>query len=416
MHKRDFVRTLGAASLGLLFGDDLWARYAALPPQQLAQDDAFWTGIRRQYLLTPDYINLENGYYSMQSQPVLEAFIRRVRDVNLQASRYLRTRQADDKAAVRGRLATMAGVPPEELIVTRNTTESLDTVIAGYHWQAGDEAVMAAQDYGAMLDQFRLQARRYGIVNRVVSLPMDPRSDEEIVQLYESAITPRTRLLMACQMVNITGQILPVARIADMAHRHGVQVMVDGAHAFAQLEFAIPDLHCDYYAASLHKWLGCPLGAGILYVRRDRIAGIWPMFGDFGFADDDIRKLNHTGTHPVHTDLAINDAIDFHDSIGIRRKEARLRFLQRYWTDRVRGQAGITLNTPSDPARSCAIANVALARIEPAALAQTLFERFRIWTVAIDSAGVRGVRVTPQLFTTTEELDALVRALRALAA
>jgi len=416
MHKRDFVRTLGAASLGLLFGDDLWARYAGMPPHQLAQDDAFWTGIRRQYLLTPDYINLENGYYSMQSQPVLEAFIGRVRDVNLRASRYLRTRQADDKAAVRGRLATMAGVPPEELIVTRNTTESLDTVIAGFHWQAGDEAVMAAQDYGAMLDQFRLQARRYGIVNRVVSLPMDPRSDDEIVQLYESAITPRTRLLMVCQMVNITGQILPVAGIADMAHRHGVQVMVDGAHAFAQLEFAIPDLHCDYYAASLHKWLGCPLGAGILYVRRDRIAEIWPMFGDFGFADDDIRKLNHTGTHPVHTDLAINDAIDFHDSIGIRRKEARLRYLQRYWTDQIRGQPGITLNTPSDPARSCAIANVAVAGLEPAALARALLERYRIWTVAIDSAGVRGVRVTPQLFTTTEELDALVRALRALAA
>ncbi len=416
MHKRDFVRTLGGASLGLLFGDDLWARYAAVPPQQLAQDEAFWAGIRRQYLLTPDYINLENGYYLMQSQPVLEAFIGRVRDVNLQASRYMRTRQFDDKAAVRSRLAAMAGVPPEELIVTRNTTESLDTVIAGFRWQAGDEAVMAAQDYGAMLDQFRLQARRHGIVNRVVSLPMDPRSDDEIVQLYESAITSRTRLLMVCQMVNITGHILPVARIADMAHRHGVQVMVDGAHAFAQLEFAIPDLHCDYFAASLHKWLACPLGAGILYVRRDRIADLWPLFADFGFADDDIRKLNHTGTHPVHTDLAINDAIDFHERIGIRRKEARLRHLQRYWTDQVRGQPGITLNTPSDPARSCAIANVGVAGFDPAALAQALLERFRIWTVAIDSAGVRGVRITPHLFTTTAELDALVRALRTLAA
>lgn len=416
MRKRDFVRTLGAAGFGLLFGDDLWARYAAMPPHQLAQDEAFWASIRRQYLLIPDYINLENGYYSMQSQPVLEAFIAHVRDVNRQASRYMRTRQFDDKAAVRGRLAAMAGVAPEELIVTRNTTESLDTVIAGYHWQAGDEAVMAAQDYGAMLDQFRLIARRYGVANRVVSLPMDPRSDDEIVQLYEGAITPRTKLLMLCHMVNITGQILPVARIADMAHRHGVQVMVDGAHAFAQLEFAIPDLRCDHYAASLHKWLGCPLGAGILWVRRDRIADIWPLFGDSGFADDDIRKLNHTGTHPVHTDLAINDAIDFHERIGIRRKEARLRYLQRYWTDRVRGEAGITFNTPSDPARACAIANVAVAGLEPVALARTLFDRFRVFTVAIDSAGVRGVRVTPQLFTTTEELDALVRALRTLAA
>ena len=416
MHKRDFVRTLGAASLGLLFGEDLWARYAALPPRRLAQDGAFWARIRRQYLLTPDYINLENGYYSMQSQPVLEAFIGRVREVNLRASQYMRTRQSADKLAVRTRLAAMAGVPPEELVVTRNTTESMDTVIAGFDWQAGDEAVMAAQDYGAMLDMFRLQARRYGIVNRVVSLPMDPRSDEEIVQLYESAITPRTRLLMICHMVNITGQILPVAKICDMAHRHGVPVMVDGAHAFAHLEFTIPELRCDYYGASLHKWLGCPLGAGILYVRRDRIAPLWPIYGDSGVADDDIRKLNHTGTHPVHTDLAINDAIDFHQGIGIQRKEARLRYLQRYWTDQVRGLPGITLNTPTDPARSCGIANVGVAGLEPAALARTLFDRFHIYTVAIDSAGVRGVRVTPQLFTTTVELDSLVRALRTLAA
>ena len=338
-----------------------------------------------------------------------------MREVNLRASRYMRTRQYDDKAAVQGRLAAMAGVPREELIVTRNTTESLDTVIAGFPWQAGDEAVMAAQDYGAMLDMFRLQARRYGIVNRVVSLPMDPRSDDEIVELYERAITPRTRLLMLCHMVNITGQILPVARIAAMAHRHDVQVMVDGAHAFAQLEFAIPDLSCDYYAASLHKWLGTPLGAGILWVRRDRIAGIWPLFADSNVADDDIRKLNHTGTHPVHTDLAINDAIDFHERIGIRRKEARLRWLQRYWTDQVRGRPGITLNTPSDPARTGAIANVSVAGIEPAALSRTLLERFRIWTVAINSAGVHGVRVTPHLFTATGELDELVRALRTLA-
>jgi selenocysteine lyase/cysteine desulfurase len=416
MHKRDFVRTLGGASLGLLFSDEWWARHAALPPRQLAQDERFWAEVRGQYLLTPEYINLENGYYLMQSQPVLEAFIGRVREVNRQATRYMRTRQVDEKNAVRARLAALAGVPPEELIVTRNTTESLDTVIGGFRWQAGDEAVMAAQDYGAMLDMFRLQARRHGIVNRVVSLPLDPRSDDEVVQLYESAITPKTRLLMVCQMVNITGHILPVAKICDMAHRHGVQVMVDGAHAFAQLEFTIPELRCDYYGASLHKWLACPLGAGILYVRRDHIAELWPLFADFGFPDDDIRKLNHTGTHPVHTDLAINDALDFHERIGIRRKEARLRYLQHHWTDQVRGRPGITLNTPSDPARSGAIANVAVAGFTPAALAQTLFDRYRIWTVAIDGAGVHGVRVTPHLFTSTADLDALVRALRELAA
>jgi len=416
MRKREFLRTLGGASLALLFGEDLWARYAALPPHQVAQDEAFWARIRRQFLLTPEYINLENGYYQMQSQPVLEAFISRVRDVNRQASRYMRTRQFDDKAAVRDRLAAMAGVPPETLIITRNTTESLDTVIGGFHWEAGDEAVMAEQDYGAMLDMFRLQARRHGIVNRVVSLPMDPASDEEIVQLYEGAMGSRTRLLMVCHMVNITGQLLPVAKIADMAHRHGVQVMVDGAHSFAQLEFSVSDLHCDYFAASLHKWLACPLGAGILHVRRDHIAELWPTFADLGVPDDDIRKLNHTGTHPVHTDLAINDAIDFHEGIGIRRKEARLRYLQRYWTEKVRGVPGITLNSPSDPARTGAIGNVGVAGHAPAELMRTLFERYHIWTVAIDGAGVHGVRITPHVFTSTADVDALVRALRELAA
>jgi selenocysteine lyase/cysteine desulfurase len=388
----------------------------AMPHAELAQDEAFWATIRGKYKLTPEYINLENGYYSMQAEPVLEAFIGHVRSINVQASRYMRTRQPDDKLRVRTRLAKMAGVSPEELIITRNTTESLDTVISGYDWKPGDEAVMAAQDYGAMLDMFKLQARRHGIVNRVVSLPLDPQSDDELVQLYASAITPKTRLLMVGHMVNITGHILPVRKIADMAHARGVDVMCDGAHAFGQLAFRIPDLDCDYCGASLHKWLGTPLGAGILYVRQDKIAGLWPIYADESMADTDIRKLNHTGTHPVHTDLGIDDAIDFHESIGAERKEARLRYVQRYWTSRVRDVPNILVNTPTDPKRSCAIANVGVRGMTPADLAKTLFERYKVFTVAIDTANVHGVRVTPQLFTTAKELDVLVRALKELAA
>jgi selenocysteine lyase/cysteine desulfurase len=275
---------------------------------------------------------------------------------------------------------------------------------------------MAAQDYGAMLDMFKLQARRRGIVNRVVSLPLDPQSDDEIVQLYANAITPKTRLLMVAHLVNITGHLLPVRAISDMAHARGVDVMCDGAHAFAQLAFRIPDLGCHYYGASLHKWLGTPLGAGILYVRQDRIAKLWPIYADEGMADTDIRKLNHTGTHPVHTDLGIDNAIDFHESIGAERKEARLRYLQRYWTAQVRGVPNIMVNTPTDPKRSCAIANVGVNGMKPADLAKTLFDRYKVWTVAIDTANVHGVRITPQLFTTPRELDVLVRALKELAA
>lgn len=415
MDKREFLRTIGGVSLGVFLAPDQLRRYAQLPATTLAADEPFWEAMRGRYRLTPDYINLENGYFCMQAQDVLEAFIAHVRDINFEASHYMRTRQFDDKLAVRKRLAALAGCSHEELIITRNTTESLDTVIAGQHWKAGDEAVMAEQDYGAMLDMFKLQARRYGIVNRVVSLPNDPKSDDEIVALYANAITPRTRLLMVCHMVNITGQILPVRKITEMAHSRGVAVMVDGAHAFAHLDFRIPDLGVDYYGASLHKWLGTPLGAGILYVRRDRIAPLWPIYGDSGVADDDIRKLNHTGTHPVHTDLAINQAIDFHEAIGIARKEARLRHLQNYWVSKVRGMRNIVLNTPADPTRSCAIANVGVAGIAPGDLMKILMEKYRIWTVAIDGAGVRGVRVTPHLFTSTTELDAFVKALGALA-
>lgn len=412
--KREFLRRLGGAAAAAALGERAGGWFD-LHPEHLAGEDQFWALVRANYRLTSDYTNLENGYYSMQAQPVLEAFLGHVRAVNFAASRYMRTRQVDDKAAARDQLAAMAGCSPQELIVTRNTTESLDTVISGFDWRAGDEAVMAEQDYGAMLQMFAQTARRYKMVNTLVSLPHDPSSDDQIVDLYAAAITPKTRLLMVCHMVNITGQILPVRKIAAMAHARGVQVMVDGAHAFAQLQFAIPELDVDYYGASLHKWLGCPLGAGILYVRKDRIAGLWPLFGD-NAPDDDIRKLNHTGTHPVHTDLAIADAIAWHEFLGTARKEARLRHLQRYWTEQVRGVAGIRLFTPTDPARSCAIATVGVVGLTPKQLAETLLERYRIYTVAIDGAGVHGVRVTPHVFTTKLELDGLVTALRALAA
>jgi selenocysteine lyase/cysteine desulfurase len=353
VNKREFLRTAAGASLGVLLGDRVWARYAGMPAEQLAQDDAFWSAIRAKYRLKPDYINLESGYYSMQATPVLEAFVAKVREINYQASYYLRTTQVPDKAAVRDKLAAMAGCAPAELCITRNTTESIATVVNGHDWKSGDEAVMAEQDYGHMLAQFRLMARRYGIVNKLVNLPVDPKTDDEIVRLYAGAITPRTRLLMVSHMVNITGQILPVRKIADMAHARGVDVIVDGAHAFAQFDFRIPDLGCDYYAASLHKWLGCPLGTGILYVRREKIPRLWPIYGDWRMTDDaDIMKLNHTGTHPVHTDLAISDAIAFHESIGITRKEARLRYLQQYWTPKARAIPNVVMFTPTDPART----------------------------------------------------------------
>jgi selenocysteine lyase/cysteine desulfurase len=415
--KRQFLKNMtGLSILSINNLNKLLAKNANSMPFKLARDEDFWSQIRKAYAVTHDFIHLENGYYSLVSKEVMDEYINHIKRVNEVSSYYMRTRQFDDKLLVRKQLAELLGCSHEELIITRNTTESLDTIISGIDWKAGDEAIMAAQDYGAMLDMFKLQARRYGMVNKVISIPNHPKSDEEIVSLYENAITDKTKLLMVCQIVNITGQVMPVGKIVEMAHRHNVEVLVDGAHAFGQLDFKITDLGgCDYYGSSLHKWLGSPLGAGILYVRKDKIKQIWQLYGEMGFGDDDIRKLNHTGTHPVATDLAIQDAIKFHQKIGIKRKEERLRYLQQYWTEQVRNYPNIILNTPQEPTRTCAIANVGIKNMNPNDLAKTLLDKYKIFTVAINEAGVFGVRVTPHLYTSTHELDVFVKALKELA-
>lgn len=386
------------------------------PAEEVARYEDFWEAVRAGYKLKPDYINLENGYYNLQPEELLENFISKVRMVNYEASYYMRTVQFDNKKAVAARLAKLVGCSPEELIITRNTTESLDMIIGGLHWNAGDEAVMAEQDYGSMLEMFKLVAKKHGVVNKIVSVPNHPASDEEIVDLYAKAITPKTRLLMVSHMINITGHILPVRKICDMAHSKGVEVMVDGAHAVAHIKFAISDLNCDYYGASLHKWLSTPLGAGILYVKKENIAKIWPLLAEGGRNDDDINRLNHIGTHPVHTDIAIDGAIDFYEKIGTERKEARMRFLQQHWTSQARKLPNVIVNTPEDPARACGIANVGIQGMKPGVLAETLLKKYNIYTVAIDGANVHGCRITPNVFTRPEELDVLVKALKELGA
>jgi selenocysteine lyase/cysteine desulfurase len=380
----------------------------------LAKDEDFWTSIRNQYLLKPDYINLENGYYNFLPQPILNKFIEHIKEVNYQGSYYMRTVQFDNKKKIAARLAGIAGCLPEELIITRNTTESLDLVIGGFNWKAGDEAIMAVQDYGAMLDMFEQIQNRYGVVNIKLSVPNHPKNDEEIVYLYASAITPKTKVIFVSHMTNITGQVLPIRKICDMAHAKGVQVIVDGAHAFAHVKFRIDELDCDYYAAALHKWLSTPLGAGLLYVKKENVKNLWPLLADGEKDINKINRLNHIGTHPVHTDLTINDCIDYYEMIGAERKEARMYFLQNYWTSKVRNLPKIIINTPADASRSCGIANVGIEGISPADLAKRLMTEHKVFTVAIDYANVHGCRITPNVYTTTKELDQFVLALKTL--
>ncbi|NVK83565.1 MAG: aminotransferase class V-fold PLP-dependent enzyme [Cytophagia bacterium] len=419
MDKRTFLKNLMGASLATTpFYREiqkLSEHYAWQSDYEFAQNDDFWAKIRKDYLLKPEYINLENGYYCMLPQPTLERYLERIREVNYQASYYMRTVQSENKAKSVNALAELAHCSNEELIITRNTTESLDTIIQGFPWQKGDEAVMSNQDYDAMLNMFKQVEARQGIALKTIDVPMDPSSDEVIVEAYRKAITPKTKLLMVCHLINITGHILPIRKICDMAHGMGVEVMVDGAHAFGQIDFNMKELDCDYYGTSLHKWLSVPLGAGFLYVKKDKVDKTWPLIAEGPTKPGDIKRLNHTGTHPVATDLTIMDAIDYHKVIGIERKEARLRFLQNYWVDKVREIENVVINTPTDKARSCAIANVGIRGMKPSDMSKQLLEDYNIWTVAIDGAGVHGCRITPNVYTTTQELDKFVKALKDMA-
>lgn len=371
-----------------------------------------WKQIRKKYLLNPEYINLENGYFNIMPTPIMEAQIEHLKELNFGGSQYMRQQMQTDRNSNRKALADFLQLSVEEVIITRNTTESLDTVISGYPWKSGDEVILGNQEYGSMVDMFKQIVKRNSITLHFIDIPFHPKSDEEIIDMYESKINANTKMILISHIVFLTGHVLPIKKICEMAHKHNVKVMVDGAHAIGHLDFKIGDLNCDYYAASLHKWLCVPLGAGLLYVKKGNVNELWPLFGEGGYAEDDIRKLNHTGTTPVHVENTIPDAIKFYNSIGAKNKEDRLRFLQKYWTSAVRNIEGITVNTPIEDHRNCGIANVSKQGISPIDLAHKLLKFHRIWTVGIDFAGVHGVRIVPNVYTTTEELDKLILALK----
>ncbi|WKN30734.1 aminotransferase class V-fold PLP-dependent enzyme [Porifericola rhodea] len=392
------------------------SRIAHHSPGKLTSDETFWKEVRHYYKVSTDFINLENGYYSLAAEPVLEAQQQHIRKINQIPSMYMRKQQYSDYQKVKQAMADFVGCSQEEIVICRNTTEALDTIILGLKLEAGDEAIMSHQDYGSMLATFDQRARRDGTVNKLIKLPLHPKNDQQIVDAYESAVTERTKVILVTHLINITGQVLPVRAIAEMAHAKGIEIISDAAHSLGHLNFKIPELGCDYLGSSLHKWLGAPLGSGLMYIRKDKIENVWPLFGDDTYADTDIRKFEHIGTHPCSTHLAILDALNFQNKIGLERKEARLRYLKNYWVNQVKEVKGIRINTPFEDHRSSAIANVSVKGLSSAELADQLFDGFKIFTVAIDSEAVKGVRITPHLYNTTQELDQLVSALKKLSA
>ena len=417
MDKRNFIKTLGALSVSSLVSASELTKIKSVSHSlpKTRSDEELWATIRSHYTLKDDYINLESGYYSIIPNPVLEHFIKHVRHVNIEGSYYMRNDLKKNKDRVISELADLVGSTSDQIAITRNTTESLDLVISGFQWKKGDEAIYAKQDYGSMKEMFEQISSRYGVKNKIVSVPNHPKNDQEIVSIYENQITDKTKLIMVCHMINITGQILPIKKICEMAHRYGVEVMVDGAHCVGHFDFSIDDFNCDYYGSSLHKWLATPLGAGLLYVNRNNTHKIWPLLANGNTNKNDIKRLNHIGTHPVHTDLAISNSIDYTNWIGMKKKEKRMRYLQRYWSDKLRSIENVIVNTPEDLNRSCGIGNVGLSNMSPSAMSKVLFEKYKIFTVAIDYANVKGCRISPNIFTTTYELDQFVIAVKEMA-
>ena len=416
MDKRRFIKSLGALSFSpLIFANELTDfKPISKTLPFINNEDKLWKTVRSHYTLKDEYVNLESGYYNIIPNPILEHFINHVKHVNIEGSFYMRKDLNKNKDRVTSELANLVGSSPDQIAITRNATESLDLVISGFPWKKGDEAIYAKQDYGTMKEMFEQISNRYGVVNKVISVPNHPKNDEEIVSLYESQITSKTKLIMVCHMINITGQILPIKKICEMAHNYGVEVMVDGAHCVGHFDFSIDDFNCDYYGSSLHKWLATPLGAGLLYVNKNKTHKIWPLLANGNTNKSDIKRLNHIGTHPVHTDLAISNSIDYLKWIGMERKENRMRFLQRYWSDKLRNVKNVIVNTPLDIDRSCGIGNVGLTNMSPSKMEDLLFKKYKIFTVAIDYANVKGCRISPNIFTTTKELDSFVEAVKEL--
>ena len=416
MNKRNFLKNIGAIGLLPLTNQSYFDnRETFLFDTNSYNESDFWKLVRSQYNLHPDFINLENGYYNIIPKPTLAKQIEHINRINLEGSFYMRNNRFEDKSMVTNELSKVVNCPPENLIITRNATESLDLVISGFPWKGKDEAIFALQDYGSMQDMFEQIGKRHNVILKKVSIPNHPLNDEEIVSIYENKITAKTKLIMVSHMINITGQILPVKKICRMAKNYGVQVLVDGAHCVGHFDFKIDELGCDYYGSSLHKWLATPLGAGLLYIKTKHIPNIWPLIADHEKNPKKIQRLSHTGTHPCSTDLSIIDSIEYLNWIGIKRKEKRLHYLKSYWVGALKNNPRIIINTPHDNKRSCGIGNVGIRNMKPDLLAKRLYEEFKIFTVAIDYANVKGCRITPNVFNNTQELDSFISAMQTLA-
>lgn len=374
---------------------------------QAASDEDYWAQIQRAFDDDRTAVNLNNGGVSPTPTHVLESMFRDLKWSNQMPVWNMWQDLEPRIEFARRDLAKMFGCDPEEMAITRNASEANEIMILGLDLKRGDEVIITNQNYGRMITTWDQRVRREGIVVKSISFKVPPPSDDYIVEQFRAAITPRTRLIELTHITNLTGQILPVRQIVRMAREKNIQVLVDGAHAFAHFPFTRDDLECDYYGTSLHKWLFAPIGTGFLYVRRDKIPALWPLMAAAKEQDANIRKYEEVGTHPAANHNAISLAVAFNQGIGLERKAARLRYLRDRWAKRLLadGSGRFNILTPLDDRQSCAICLVNIAGVETPKLQQWLWSKHRVMTVAITHPEFHGLRVTPSVYTTLDEVD-----------
>lgn len=426
-NRRRFLQRAGALTATAFFsslGTPAWARNLegalrdaeGVSADDLATEEDFWYYIQQSFTVSPGLINLNNGGVSPAPKTVQEA-VKRYYDYSNEAPSYYMWRILDQgREPLRRNMAKLAGCDPEEIAINRNSSEGLETVIFGLQLKAGDEVVATKQDYPNMINAYKQREMRDGIKMVWINLELPSEDENYLAQQFIKAFTPKTKVVHITHVINWNGQILPVKKIAQEAHKRGIEVIVDGAHSFAHFDFKIPDLDADYFAASLHKWLYAPIGSGMLYVRKNKIKNIYPLFATSDNPlKDDIRKFENLGTRPFFIEQAIGKALEFHEMIGSERKEKRLHYLKNYWMEKIKDVPKVKLNTSLHSKWGCAIGNVGIQGRKPSELDVFLLDKYKIHTVAIEWENIIGVRVTPNVYTTINNLDVLVDGIKTFA-
>jgi selenocysteine lyase/cysteine desulfurase len=426
MNRRDFMQKGAFTLTGLAFLSSINKSFAGnfekqlnaienMSPEASAENEDFWGWVKESFTVSPNMINLNNGGVSPQPKVVQDAHIRYYQYSNEAPSFYMWRILDAGREGLRNKLADLGGVSAEEIAINRNATEGLNTIIFGLNLKAGDEVVLSKYDYPNMVNAWKQREKRDGIKLNWIEIPQPCEDEKQIVELFKKAITPKTKIVHITHLINWTGNILPAKAIADMAHSKGCEVIVDAAHSFGHIDFKIEDTGADYFATSLHKWMNAPFGSGMLYIKKEKIKNVWALLSAPEPDGTDIRKFENLGTRSFASEMAIGAAVDFHNVIGSKRKEERLRYLKNYWAEKTKDIPGAKLFTSLKPEFSCALGCWGIEGVKANEIDTFLYEKHKVHVVSIIHEKVNGVRITPGIYTSTKDLDFLINGLNSFA-